>query len=160
MLLRRSVSFHVVPVGCRVCWSALVFRWFLGRPHSPGTVVALLFHIVVLGQRRDQGWTAGQLADAVQDDLGASVVEFDRSVDFDGSAGEAADIAHVFEIGRKDNDREGAGHLVFAEIEKVHAASADFYSLDFPGDTFDFADVLAGVLDGKAVRAGEELERR
>jgi hypothetical protein len=58
--------------------------------------VAAIFDVVVLGQRRDHGGTSGDLADAVENDLRAAVVEFDRSMNFNRSAFEPSDVADIF----------------------------------------------------------------
>ena len=57
----------------------------------------------------DQGGSPSDLADALQDDFGATVIELDGAADFDGPSDEAADVAHIFQVRREDHDREGAG---------------------------------------------------
>jgi hypothetical protein len=91
------------------------------------------------------------LADAVQDDLGASIVEFDRTVDFDDLAYESANVANVFEIGCEDYHREWAGGLLGAEIDEVDSPGAGFHVQDFSCDAFSFADVLPGFAYGEAI---------
>ena len=145
------VAFHIIPVSCgrarrgfRLC---RLLRW----AQASGTEVATIFHVVVLRQRRNHGGAAFDLADAVQDDFGAAVVGFEGSVDFDGAAGEAADVADVFQVVRKDDDCEGTRHLVFTEIEEVDTFGADFYADDFSRHAFGFSDVLSGLVNGDAV---------
>ncbi|MGA9977158.1 MAG: hypothetical protein WBQ08_00780 [Candidatus Sulfotelmatobacter sp.] len=46
--------------------------------------------------------------------------------------------------------------MVFAEVDVVDAFASYFYAQDFSSDTFIFADVVRGFLDGEAVGAGEE----
>jgi hypothetical protein len=75
-------------------------------------------------------------------------------VDFDDLSGEAADVAYIFKVGREDHDRKRAGHLIFAEIDEVHAPGAGFHPQHFADDAFGFADVLAGVANGKAIGGG------
>jgi hypothetical protein len=112
--------------------------------------VAAVFDIVVLGKRRDHGGAAFDLADAAQDDLRPAIVGFNGSADFDGASGEAANVAHIFQVVGEYDDREGTGHLVFTEIEEVHTFGSDFNAKDFPFDAFRFADVLSGLVDGDA----------
>src|SRR5579871_2046623 len=118
-------------------WSFQLLR----RVNAAGAVVALLFHVVIFGQRGDERRSGGQLADAVEDDFCAPLVQLDRAVNFDGLAGETADIADVFQIGGEDDDREGAGHLVFAEVDEVNALRSDFHAYHFAGDAFGLADM-------------------
>src|SRR5579863_2404593 len=121
-----------------------------------GAVVAAIFNVVLPGQGRDQGSAAGNLVGTAENDLGAAEVEFDRAADFDGASGEAADVADIFEVGRENDYREGAGALGFTEVEVVDAFDSGFDAQDFAGDAASFSDVLAGGGDGKTVR-GEEL---
>jgi hypothetical protein len=80
-------------------------------------------------------------------------------VDFDGASGKAANITDIFESGREGDHREGAGQLIFAEVEEVNAFGADLYLKNFAGNAFGFADVLAGFVDGDAVGGVEETGR-
>ena len=120
-----------------------------------GAEVAAVFDIVVLGEWRDEGGTACDLADAVEDDLSAAVVEFYRTMDFDGAACEAADVADIFQVVGEDDDREGTSHLIFAEVEKVDAPRADLYPKDFTGYALVLADVLAGFVNRNTVGSEE-----
>jgi hypothetical protein len=49
--------------------------------------------------------------------------------------------------------------LVLAEIDVVDAFASSLDAEDFAGDTFVFADVAGGFLDGDAVGGGEEWDR-
>jgi len=49
------------------------------------------------------------------------------SVDFDGAAGEAEDVANIFQSGREDHDRKGAGQLILAEVEEVDSFFSNSY---------------------------------
>lgn len=118
--------------------------------------MALLFYVVVFGQRGDHGGAVGELADAAQDDFGTAVVELYFSVNLDQLSGEAADVAHIFQVGGEYDYAEGAGHLILAEIDVVNAFASSLDAEDFSGDAFFFADVVGGFLDGDAVGAGEE----
>ena len=69
---------------------------------------------------------------------------------------ESADVADIFQITGENHNREGAGHLLFAEIEEVNTIRSAFYSEDFSGYAFGFAHVLAGLVDGDAVGGREE----
>ena len=67
-----------------------------------GTVVARAFDVVVGGYSRKQKEGAfAELLGATQNDLGASVVILDRSLDFDLTAFELPNVAHLLEIGRE-----------------------------------------------------------
>jgi hypothetical protein len=81
-----------------------------------GTVVARALDVVVGGYRRNQEKSAfAQLLGAAQNDLGASVVILDRSLNFNLPAFELANVAHLFKIGREHDHGEGT-RLIFAEI--------------------------------------------
>lgn len=121
--------------------------------------MALFFHVVILRKRRDQRGTAGQLADAAENDFRAAVVQLDGSVNFDGLADEASNVADIFEVGRKDDNRKRAGGVIFAKIKEVNAAGANFDANNFAGDALYFADVLSSILDGEAVGGEERVGR-
>jgi hypothetical protein len=72
-------------------------------------------------------------------------------MNFDDAAGEPADVAHVFQVGAENNDREGTAHLIFAEVDEVNASGSCLHTQDFPCNAFIFADVLASFADGKTV---------
>lgn len=114
--------------------------------------MAAVFHVIALGQRRDHGGSTFDLADTAQDDFGTAIIDLEGSADFDGSSREAADITDIFQIVGEDYDGEGASHLVFTEVEEVNSLRADFDPDDLSTDTFDLADVLAGLVDREAVR--------
>ena len=136
------VSFGVCVVSegaCRVglpflaSWSAFVRRCngraFLRRiPSAAG----------------DHGRDPIDLADAIEDDFGAAVIDLDRSVDLDRLAGQPSHVANIFQIVREDNDGEWTRQLIFAEIEEVDALFFDSYAKDFASYAFGFSDVLAG----------------
>ncbi len=114
-------------------------------------VVAAILDVVILGQWRDHGGASGDLADVVQDDFRAAVVEFYCSVDFDGAAGQAANVADIFQSGREHYYAERASRLFLAEVEEVNSLRAHLNFEDFAGNTFRFANVLAGFVDGDAI---------
>ena len=87
--------------------------------------MAAIFDVVVFGERRDHGGTASNLADAIQDYFGAAIVEFNGSMNFDGAAGQAADVADIFQSGGEDYYREWAGQLILAEVEEVNSFFSD-----------------------------------
>ena len=121
--------------------------------------MAAVFYIVVFGERGDHGGASVNLADAVEDDFRAAVVHLYGAVDFDDAAFEAADVADIFQVVGKDDDREGASGFVFAEVDEVDAFASGFYAQNLAGDALDFADVMAGFVDGDAVGGGEERGR-
>lgn len=124
---------------------------FLGRPKTSSAVVASVFHVIILGEGWDHGGAAVDLADAAQDDFGAALVSFYGSTDFDGASGETADIADIFQVMRKNYDRERTAHDIFTEVQEVNAFVSNVDADDLPGDAFRFADVLDGFVDGNAV---------
>jgi len=121
----------------------------------PGTEVATILDIVILGQWRDHGCAAGDLANAVQDDLRASVVEFHGAVNLDRSTCQASDVSNVFQAGRKDHNCEGAGHLVFTKLEEVDSLGSNFDPEDLSGDATGFADMLIRFVNGDAIGGAE-----
>jgi hypothetical protein len=125
-----------------------------------GAIVAAMFDIVVLGKRRDHGCAAGDLADATENDFRTAVVEFDGSMDFDGPAGQAADVADIFQSGREDYYSEGARHLICAEVEEVNSFISNSYFEDFTLYTLSFTDVVAGFVNGDAVGGLEQRRRQ
>ena len=75
---------------------------------------------------------------------GTAVVDLHGSVDFNGAAGQAADVTDIFQIVRENYGREGAGNGVFAQIQEMDPFVANFHADDLAYHTFYFADVLAG----------------
>jgi hypothetical protein len=84
------------------------------------------------------------LADAVQNDFGAPVIQLDRPVNFDDASCQAADVAYIFKV-----DRKRLGRLLFAELNEMHAFSADLHIQKFSGYAFRFTDVLLGAPIGR-----------
>ncbi len=162
----RRFALHVgfVTVGRAGVGDAFYFCGLFGRTYAASAVVALFFHVVVFRQWWNQGGAAGELADLLEDDFSASVVELDGTVDFDNVALEAAHIADIFQIGREDHDGEWAGSLLGAEVDEVDATGSGLNVGDFAGDALGFAYVLRGLVDGQAVGSedggrGEEQKR-
>ena len=65
-------------------------------------------------------------------------------------------VADIFQSGREDHYRKGAGDLIFTEVKEVDASCANFYSEYFAGDAFGFPDMLARFVNGDAVGSGEK----
>lgn len=149
------MAFDVSAVGGGGVGSGFGLLLFLSGIKATGAVVTAVFYVIVFGQARDHCGASVDLADAVEDDLGAAVIHLYGAVDFDGAAFQAADVADVFEVVREDHDGEGAGRLIFAEVDVVDTRSG-FYVEYLAGDTLDFADVMAGFVDGDAVGGGEK----
>lgn len=122
--LGRVSAFHVVAVGCRVRRSRFGHGWLFGGTHSAWAVVAPLLDVVVFGERGNHRGAAGNLADAVENNLRSAIVHFYRAMNFNAAAFQAPLVTHVFEAMSKDDDRKGAGHLVFAKVEEVDALAA------------------------------------
>jgi hypothetical protein len=123
---------------------------------ASGAEVAAIFYVVVFGEQRNRGGAPSNLADAVQDDFRAAVVNFNGSVNFDGATLKAPDVADIFQSGREDHDRERAGYLIFAEVEETDAFIPDSYFEDFARHAFGFTHVLARFVNRYAVGGGEE----
>ena len=104
-----ALRFDIVAVSRSGIGLGFRLRGFLGGADTTGAVVAGFFYIVFFGQRRDEGGSSGDLADALEDNFGAAVVEFDGVADFDGASGEAADVADVFQVRSEDYYREREG---------------------------------------------------
>src|SRR5580658_3109669 len=93
-----------------------------------GTVFSRALDVVIRGYCGKQKKSAfAQLLGAAQNDLGASIVVLDGSLDFNLPAFELAHVAHFFEIGRKHDDGEGTRLGVLAEVEQGDAAGASFH---------------------------------
>lgn len=89
---------------------------------ASGAVMALIFYVVVLGYGWKQSFASSHLVHATQNDFGPALIEFDRPVDLDVVASEAAHVSNVLQIVRKNDHSERASHLFFAEIEKMNAS--------------------------------------
>ena len=90
-----------------------------------------------------------------QDDFGAAVVILDGSLDFNLPAFELANVAHLLEIGREHDCREGTRLVfIFAEIEQLGAVAAVFHVLHSANDALSCAHMLARFGKGDAVRLG------
>lgn len=152
----RILPFDIVAVRRGGVGLGFGLRRLLARTQTSRTKVAAVFNVVGFGEWRDHSGATGDLADAVQNDFGARVIELDRAVNFDRVASEAANVADVFQIGREDHNREGAGHLILTEIEEMNAFRANFDVQHFPGDAFGLADVLVGLVDRDAIARGEQ----
>src|SRR5712691_11781553 len=83
LLLGRFLALNIVAVGGGSVGFGFGFGWFFGGPEVTGAVVAAIFHVVVLGERRNHGTASCNLADAVEDDFSAAVVELHGSVYLD-----------------------------------------------------------------------------
>ena len=92
------------------------------------------------------------MADAVQDDFGATVVEFYWAVNLDDLPLEVPNIANILKVSREDHDGKWARHLIRAEIHEVHAFRADFHPQDFAGYALSLSDVATCLADSDAIR--------
>lgn len=149
------MAFDVGAVGGGGVGSGFGLRRFLGWIQAAGAVVAAVFYVVVFGQARDHGGASVDLADAVEDDLGAAVVELNGAVDFNDAAFEAAYIADILQVRNEDDHRKRAGCMIFAEADEVDSFGAGFYVQDLTSDALRFADMLASFADGETVGARE-----
>ncbi len=115
-----------------------------------GAVVAAILYVVVFRQRRQQGRTAVYLAEPAQNNLCPPSIKLHRPVDFDDVSGEPANVSDILEIVSENDDCKRACHLVFAEIQEVHALRC-LHAHDFARDALSFADMLRGLLKRNAV---------
>jgi hypothetical protein len=148
--LRRLFPIRLIAVSCGGGGSGFGFRGLFAGANPSGAVVTFLLHIVVFRHRGDKRRPAADLADPAENDLGPAFVEFDRTVNFDDTALQSANVAYIFKIRIEDDDGEGAGCPLFAKIYEVYFRPC-FYPRYFAHDAFVLADVLAGFADGQAV---------
>src|SRR6266404_1407464 len=119
------------------------------------TVVAPTFDIVVGRHWRNDDESAfAQLSCVAQDDLRASVVILDRTFDFNHPAFELLNVAHLFQIVREHDDREGTCLVVLAEDEEGDAVAAIGHMQHGPADALGGAHMLARFGEGDAVMLG------
>src|SRR5580704_9803275 len=130
-LLRFLARTRLIPVSRRAIRRRISFRRLLGRTYAPRAVMPLLLHIVVLRQRWDERRPTSQLADPVQNDLGAPVVELDRTADLNHPSGQPPHVTYVFQVARKHHDREWTSQLLRAEVHEMHALGANFHAQHF-----------------------------
>jgi hypothetical protein len=75
-----------------------------------------------------------QLSAILQDDLRVPIIFFDVPFDFDVTAFQLPDIAHMAQIAAKDDYLEWAGAVVFTEIEEsgtgVETSNFDYFAPD------------------------------
>ncbi len=125
--------------------------------------MASILDVVVPGQGRDHGGAAINLTDAAEDDFRVAIVGLHGSADGDGPAFQMAHVANIFEVVGENNYGERASDLVFAEIQEMDTPGTHVHPQDCSGDTFRFAYVLPGIVNGDAVRSvgggREEKER-
>src|ERR1700675_2930938 len=110
----------------------------------PGTVVATTFDVVVGGHWRNDDESAfAQLLGVAQNNLRASVVILDRTFDFNHSAFELLNVAHLFQVVREHDYGEGTGLVVLAEGEEREAVGAIRYVEHGAADALGSAHMLA-----------------
>ena len=121
----------------------------------PGTVVASTLDVVVGGHWRNNDESAfAQLLGVAQDDLRASVMILDRTLDFNHSTLELLNVADLFEVVRENDHGEGTSLVVLAEGEEREAVGAIRHVEDGAADTLGCADMLARFGEGDAVMLG------
>jgi hypothetical protein len=152
----RLRALDIVSVGRGSRRFGFGFGRFPGGAQSSGAVVAAILDIIIFWQGWDHGRATSNLADVVEDDLRPAVVKFDGSVDFNGTPGQPADVANIFQSGLEDHYCERAGQLIFAEVEKMNSFIPNSYFQDLARDASGFAYVMTDLLNGDAVGGGEE----
>jgi hypothetical protein len=84
-------------------------------------------------------------------------------VNFDDASCQAADVAYIFKVGSEYHDSKRLGRLLFAELNEMHAFSADLHIQNFSGYAFRFTDVLASPMGRQSEAAhrgvGEQKRR-
>src|ERR1700730_14520304 len=91
----------------------------------PRTVVAATFDVVVGGHWRNDDESAfAQLLRVTQDDLRASVVILDRTLDFNHSAFELLNVADLFQVVREHDHGKGTRLVVLAEGKERDAVGS------------------------------------
>src|SRR6476660_2812609 len=115
-------------------------------------VAALLFHVVVFGQRRNSGAGAAQLPVFFEDDLGAPVVLLDLAVNLNHPALQLLHIAHALQVTGKDHNGEWTEPVVVAEVQKMNSPRALLDSYDSARYALDLSHMFPRFAKGKTVR--------
>src|SRR4029077_14502044 len=120
-----------------------------------GTVVASTLDVVVGGHWRNDDESAfAQLLGVAQDDLRASIMILDRTLDFNHSTFELLNVADLFQVVRENDHSEGTSLVVLAEGEEREAVGAIRYAENGSADALGGANMLARFGEGDAVMFG------
>jgi len=120
----------------------------------PGAVVAGALDVIIGGHpRKQKKSTFAQLLGAAQNDLGAPIIVLDRSLDFDLTAFELANVAQFLEIGGEYDNSEGT-RLLLAEVKQLDSVAAILHVDHGSDDTLGRADMLACLGQCHAVIGG------
>jgi hypothetical protein len=84
-----------------------------------------------------------QLLGPAQNDLVPSVVILNCAFDFELTAFKLSSVAHLLEIGGKDNHRKGARFRIFAKVEELGAVLAVSHMRHGSRDALGCAHMLA-----------------
>src|ERR1700687_3503125 len=110
----------------------------------PRTVVATTFDVVVGGHWRNDDESAfAQLLGVAQDNLGASIVILDRTLDFNHSAFELLNVAYFFQVVREHDAGAGTCLVILAEGEERDAVAAIGHVQHGAADALGCAHMLA-----------------
>lgn len=118
----------------------------------PSAVMAAILNVIFFRHWREQGCASVHLADPAQNNLCSPLVQLYWSMDFNAASRKSAHVAHISKIVRENHHRKRTGHLVFAEVEEVHAFRS-FHAQDCAGHALVFADMSSSFLEGNAVRS-------
>src|SRR6476646_1166461 len=122
-------------------------------------VAALLFHVVVFGQRWNSGAGAAQLPVLLEDDLGAPVVLLDLAVNLNHPALQLLHIAHALQVTGKDHNGEWTEPVVVAQVQKMDSTRALLHPYDCARDALDLAHMFPRFRKGKAIGPGQAPEQ-
>jgi hypothetical protein len=86
-----------------------------------------------------------------QDDFRSTVILFHGALDLNGSSGELANVAYPPEVALENDDGEGTGFVILAEVEKRDTVFALFHMHHSSSDALSFSQVVAGFSEGHAV---------
>lgn len=131
------------------------FLGALGVRELSGTIFASPLDIVVLWQRRNEHGVFAELPWMTKNNLRAAVVFLNRSVDFNRSTFELANISDMLEIVCEYHNRERAGVEIFAEIEEGNPFAALFDVKNGAPNTLGRTNVLVSVGKGDTIRGSQ-----
>src|ERR1700692_848641 len=134
---------------------ALLCSFFLGSlwlADPSRAVMARLLDIVI--RRHAGGYYIRAFAPPLrpaQHDFRVTFVVLDRSLNFYLPPLKLANVAHLFDVGREDDGREGARSRLFAENQECCAIAAALHVQHRAADALSGSHVDAGVGEGNAV---------
>ena len=122
----------------------------------PRAEVAALLYVEIFRQRWQANNFPSKLLVILENDLCPVVVLFHFASNFDHLARELPDVANVFQIVRKHDDRKTAQPVVVAKIEIMHAAGPCLNANYLSSHTLRFSHVFLGLIKRDAGRRGSK----